>query len=60
MIAVTRDLWIQVCVGHNRRRECIFSIFLKGMMKYDGFHLDAKMILKAVEFLICFMVSWIK
>lgn len=48
MLMVIGDVWIQVCVGHSQRWECIFSIFIKGMMKHDGFHLDTKMILKAV------------
>lgn len=60
MLVFTRDLWIQVSVGHSQRRECISSIFLKGTMKHNGFRIDAKVILKAVEFLICLTVSWIK
>lgn len=60
MLVVTGDLWIQVCVGHSQRWEGIFSIFIKGIMEPDGFHLDTKMILKAVEFLVCLRVSWIK
>lgn len=50
------DLLVQICVGHSHEDGDEFSLFIKGMMKHDAFHLVAKMILKAVEFLICLMV----
>lgn len=58
-VVVRGDPLVQICVGHGQRLGCIFSLFVKSLMRHEV-HLDAKMILKAVEFPICLTVSCVK